>query len=115
MYTVLTRVTKVKKKKRKRKKNISRVHRVATESVENHVQNISTTKKIITWEHGHSDAFSLLLCSHMIGNMICHCCIWLSLFLPRLTFSEGKPGLDLQLCAYNEDKGDRREDFASTF
>lgn len=34
--------------------------------------------------------------------------------LPKLPFSEGKQDLDLELCAYNEDKGDRREDFAST-
>lgn len=35
--------------------------------------------------------------------------------LPGLPLSEGKPGLDLQLCAYNEDKGDRREDLPAQF
>lgn len=64
----------------------------------------------------HNCAFFLLLCSHKIGNAISHVCIWLSLVSPQaqLPLSEGKPGLDLLLCAYNEDKGDRRKAFAST-
>lgn len=53
------------------------------------------------------------LCSHMIGKML-----WLYTgftgSLPRLPLSEGKAGLDLELCAYNEDKRDSRGDFAST-
>lgn len=33
--------------------------------------------------------------------------------VPRLPLSEGKPASDLQLCVYNEDKGDRGEDTAN--
>lgn len=59
--------------------------------------------------------FFLLLCSHKIGNAISHVCMWLSQVSPRaqLPLSEGKLGSDLLLCAYNEDKGDRGEDFGS--
>ena len=65
------------------------------------------------WELKHL-CFSLSLCSHMIEIQYVMAVYGFPQSPLLLLLSEGKPGLDLQLCAYNEDKRDRREDFAST-
>lgn len=74
------------------------------------------TIKRIMWSVGIVvPFFPLLLSFHMVRDLISHGCIWLFPHsLPRLLLSDGKPVLDLQLCTYNEGKGDRREDFTST-